>query len=81
MSHYDARWGGRTVLADRSKTLFELPAGTADEGERFENFDGLRSMNETSQVELRETLGGTAFSHALIKIYDILACSCRRESS
>ena len=31
----------RTVLPDRGETLFELPAGSADEWERLKDFDGL----------------------------------------
>jgi hypothetical protein len=70
----------RTVLADRGKTLFELPARSADGWERFEDFDRLRSMHQASRVELGETLDGIALSEALSKVYDILVGSCRSES-
>jgi len=60
------------VLADGGETLFELPARSADEWERIEDFDGLRSMHKTSRVELGETLDGIALSEALGKVYDIL---------
>jgi hypothetical protein len=61
----------RTVLADGGETLFEFPARSADEWERFEDFDGLRSMHQTFRVELGETLDG-ALCKALGKVYDIL---------
>jgi hypothetical protein len=70
-------WAVRTVLADGGETLFELPARSADEWERFEDFDGLRSMHQTSRVELGETLDGIALSEALGKVYDILVGPCR----
>ena len=70
----------QTILADRGETLFELPAWSADEWERFEDFDGLRSMYQTSRVELGETLNGIALSKALGKVYDILVGPCRSGS-
>jgi hypothetical protein len=73
-------WVVRTVLADGGETLFELPTGSADEWERFEDFDGLRSMHQTSRVELGETLEGIALSEALGKVYDILVGPCRSGS-
>ena len=73
-------WVVRTVLADRDETLFELPARSADEWKRFEDFDGLGSMHQTSRVELGETLDGIALSEALGKVYDILVGPCRSGS-
>jgi hypothetical protein len=70
----------RTVLADGGETLFELPARSAEEWERFEDFDGLRSMHQTSQFELGETLEDIALSKALGKVYDILVGPCRSGS-
>jgi hypothetical protein len=74
-------WVVRTVLADGSQTLFELPARSAGEWEWFEDFDGLRSMYQTSRVELGKTLDGIALSEALAKVYDILVGPCRSGSN
>ena len=65
-------WVVRTVFADGGESLFELPARSADEWERFEDFDGLRSMYQTPRVELGEILEGIALSEALGEVYDIL---------
>ena len=73
-------WVKRTILADGGETLFELPARSADEWERIEDFDGLRSMHKTSRVELGETLDGIALSEAFGKVYDILVGPCRSGS-
>jgi hypothetical protein len=73
-------WVVQTVLADGGETLFELPARFADEWERFENFYGLRSMHQTSRVELGETVDGIALSEALGKVHDILVGPCRSGS-
>jgi hypothetical protein len=70
----------RTVLADGGETLFELPTMSADERERFEDFDGLRGMHHTSRVEHGETLEGIALTEALGKVYDILVGPCRSGS-
>jgi hypothetical protein len=69
-------WVVRTVLANGGKALFELPARSANEWERFEDFDGLRSMHQTSWVELGETVDCIALSEALSKVYDILVGPC-----
>ena len=70
----------RTVLADRGETFFKFPARSADEWERFEDFDRLRSMHHKSRVELGETLDGIALFEALGKVYDILVGPCKSGS-
>jgi hypothetical protein len=62
----------RTVLADRGESLFELPTGSADEGQWFENFNGLRCVYDPSRVKIGKTFDGIASGDALSKIDDIV---------
>ena len=62
----------RTVLADSCEPLFELPAGPADEGERLENLNGLRSVHDALCVEGGQAPDGIACRKTLSKVHDVL---------
>jgi hypothetical protein len=73
-------WVTLTVLADGRETLFELPAGPADEREWFEDFDGLRCVYDTFRVKRWKPLDAITSSDALGKVYDVLVGTCERKS-
>ena len=80
-SVYHTRWKGlvvRTVLADGRETLFELPAGSTDGWQWLEDFDRLRSMDNTSRIKCGKSLNGIASTNAVSEVYDVLVGTCDR---